>query len=282
MNRRSFLKTAGAAGAFGLSLASTASVRAESKKIPIAVQVYSVRDAASKDLPGVLKQIAEMGYQGVEFAGTYGHSAEDVKKMLDDTGLVCMSTHLGTQALLGDAFDETVAYNKTIGNTSLMVAGGLSGAIATDAGNQFAAYLFNELAAKAQSVGCRIGFHAHGGDFTDIGGKTAWELFFERTCDDVVAQMDIGNCLACGADPYEAIKKFPGRGKLIHVKSCGPHGTLVGDESDQVDWPKAFDLCESVGGVEWYIVEQENWREGSNSLEAIAGCLQNLKKMGKC
>ena len=281
MNRRSFLKTAGAAGAFGLSLASTASVRAESKKIPIAVQVYSVRDAASKDLPGVLKQIAEMGYQGVEFAGTYGHSAEKVKAMLDAAGLVCVGTHLSVEALLGETFDETVAYNKTIGNPNLVVAGGLAKAIATDAGNRFTAYLFSELAQKAKKAGCRVGFHAHGGDFTDIDGQTAWDLFFERTDPEVIAEMDIGNTLACGADPYKAMEKFPGRGRLIHLKACGEQGPIIGGAGDRVDWKRAFEICESTAGTEWYIVEQEGGANSADPMDAVAGCMENLKKMGK-
>lgn len=282
IHRRTLLQSALASAAFTPFLASL-NARAESSraKVPIALQVYSVRAAAEKDLAGTLQKIAAIGYKGVEFAGTYGHSAESVKAMLDAAGLVCIGTHLSVEALLGETFDETVAYNKTIGNPNLVVAGGLSKAIASDAGNRFTAYLFSELAQKAKKVDCRVGFHAHGGDFTDIDGQTAWNLFFERTDPEVIAEMDIGNTLACGADPYEAMERFPGRGKLIHLKACGEQGPIIGGEGDRVDWKRAFEICESTAGTEWYIVEQEGGASGADPMDAAAGCMENLKKMGK-
>lgn len=251
------------------------------KKLPIALQVYSVRDFAAKDLAGTLKKIATMGYQGVEFAGYYNIEAGEIKKMLDDHSLKCIGAHLQVKDLLGEQFEKTVEFQKTLGNPSLIVAGGLAQAYATDAGNRMAAYLFNEFSLKAEKVGMRVGFHAHGGDFTVIDGKTAWDLFFTRTRKEVIAQMDVGNALYGGADPYAAIKKFPGRGQLIHVKSFGPKGTIVGDENDKVDWPKVFSLCETVAGTEWYIVEQESAPGQMTSLEASEIALKNLRKMGK-
>ena len=219
---------------------------ADTKKLPIALQVYSVRDFAAKDLAGTLKKIAAMGYQGVEFAGYYNVPAAEIKKMLDDCSLKCIGAHLGVKDLLADQFDKTVEFQKTLGNCSLIVAGGLAQAYATDAGNRMAAYLFDEFSLKAEKVGMRVGFHAHG-----------------------------------GADPYAAIKKFPGRGQLIHVKAFGPKGTIVGDDNDKVDWPKVFSLCETVAGTEWYIVEQESAPGKTTSLEASEIALKNLRKMGK-
>src|SRR5438094_6516248 len=91
--------------------------------IPIGLQLYSVREDAAKDLPGVLKAVAKMGYEGVEFAGYYGHSAQDVRKMLDDNGLKCCGGHLGLDTLLGDALPATIEYQQTLGNKFLIVPG---------------------------------------------------------------------------------------------------------------------------------------------------------------
>lgn len=291
MNRRSFLKSGLGAAAFGAFTAVTASNRdalfaaeAPAKKVPLALQVYSVRDFASKDLRGTLKRIADIGYKGVEFAGYYGHEAKDVRKWLDEAGLQAISTHLGVPALLEGEFDKTVAFEKTLGNKRLIVASGLSASCATDAGNQMTAYLFNEIAAKAAKVGMQIGFHAHFNDFTDVNGRTAWDLFFSRTREDIIAQMDVGNCMHGGADPYAEVERFPNRGKLMHLKAeneKGKSGACVAGEGDIVDWKRMFNIAENVGGVEWYIVEQEDCRPNCDLFDAVAECYANLKKMGK-
>lgn len=290
MDRRSFLKSGLGAAAFSAFSAFSSTSRDAlfaadyGKKVPLALQVYSVREYASKDLRGTLKKIAEMGYKGVEFAGYYGNNAKDVRKWLDEAGLQAISTHLGVPALLEGQFAQTVEFEKTLGNKRLIVAGGLSASCATDAGNLMTSYLFNEIAAKARKVGMEIGFHAHFNDFTDINGKTAWELFFSRTADDIIAQMDVGNCLHGGADPYAEVSKFPGRGKLMHLKAenePGKGGATVAGQGDTVDWKRMFDIAENIGGVEWYIVEQEDSRPGVDILDACAECYENLKKLGK-
>ena len=287
MNRRSFMKTSlMAAAGCALGATSTLSVaRAQEKKlVPIALQVYSLRDYASKDLRGTLKEIAKMGYKGVEFAGYYGHEAKDVRKWLDEAGLQAISTHLGVPQLLEGQFDKTAEFEKTLGNRRLIVASGLSASCATDAGNQMTAYLFNEIAYKAAKAGMQIGFHAHFNDFSDVNGKTAWELFFSRTRADIIAQMDVGNCMHGGADPYDLVAKLPGRGKLMHLKAeneKGKGGATLASEGDVVDWNRMLDIAENIGGVEWYIVEQEDCGSGSNLMDACAECMENLKKLGK-
>src|SRR5215831_14773788 len=114
MNRREFVGTAVA----GLT---TAAAALAAKKIPIAVQVYSVREIAQKDTAGTLAKIAKIGYQGVEFAGYYGHSAQDIRKILDDNGLKAAGTHTGLDTLLGDQLPKTIEFNRTIGNKNLIV-----------------------------------------------------------------------------------------------------------------------------------------------------------------
>jgi hypothetical protein len=88
-------------------------------KIPIALELYSVREDAQEDLPGVLEQVAEMGYQGVEFAGFYGWEAEEIRKMLDDNGLVCCGSHQPIDSLLGDELLKSAEFNATLGNPFL-------------------------------------------------------------------------------------------------------------------------------------------------------------------
>src|SRR5450631_817503 len=125
VNRRDFLKWGAAAGA--VALARPASLFAQDKKhIPVGLQLYSVRDALGKDFEGTLKQVAEMGFEGVEFAGGFGKYAKDaegLRKLLDSLKLKAAGTHTGAGILAGDKLKDTIAFYKTLGCTLLIVPG---------------------------------------------------------------------------------------------------------------------------------------------------------------
>jgi len=278
-SRREILKLSTGAAALWATGISPSGVLAKSdKKIPIGLQLYSVRQDCAKDLPAVLQAVGKMGYQGVEFAGYYGRDAKQMRKLLDDNGLKCCGTHTGLNTLSDDAFQATVDYNKTLGNKYLIVPS-LPGA---NRGSVQAlkdtAKLFNEIAEKAKPLGMLVGYHAHGGDFKKFDGQTGWDILFGNTTDNVVMQLDIGNCIGGGGDPYAVLKKYPGRSKTIHLKEHGGSGEAVLGEGD-VDWKKVFQICETTGGTEWYIVEDE--RGAGEPLDRVKRCLVNLKKMGK-
>ena len=89
-------------------------------KIPIALQLYSIRKDAEADLASVLKAVAQMGYDGVEFAGYCGWSAADLKKMVADNGLKVAGAHVGLDTLLGDQLKESIDFHRAIGNQFLI------------------------------------------------------------------------------------------------------------------------------------------------------------------
>jgi len=219
-----------------------------------------------------------MGYQGVEFAGYHGKSAEEIAKMLKDNGVVCCGTHTGLNTLTGDNFDKTVEFNKTIGNKYLIVPGLPHQNVESRQAVIDTAKLFTELAAKAKPLGMYVGYHAHGGDFKKFDGETVWDLLFANAGPDVVMQMDVGNCLGGGGDPYATLKKFPGRALTVHLKEHGGKAGAVVGEGD-VKWNEVFQLCETTGKTQWYIVEQESY--ATSPLECVKACLENLRKMGK-
>lgn len=249
------------------------------KKIPIGLQLYSVRKDCEKDLPGVLKAVAQMGYKGVEFAGYYGRSAQELRKLLDDNGLVCCGTHTALNTLTGDAWKGTVEFNKTIGNKFLIVPSLPQKNVASKEAVLETAKVFNELVAKGKAEGMRVGYHAHGGDFKKFGDETVWDLLFGNAAPELVMQIDIGNTLDGGGDPYAMLRKYPHRAITVHLKEHGgKRGAVIGE--GEVKWNEVFQLCETTGDTEWYIVEQEAY--GSDTpLEAAKKCLEGLKKMGK-
>lgn len=246
----------------------------QAKRLPVSVQVYSVRQSAEKDLAGTLKGIADIGYEGVEFAGYYGKAPKEVRKMLDDCGLKCSGTHTGIGDLRGDKFAPTVELHKTLGTNFIIVPWIDPKEFQTVDGIKKVADEFAALAEKAKKDGMFIGYHAHAGDAQIVEGKTAFERFFEATPKEVFMEMDLGNYMSGGGDPYAMIEKFKGRSRAIHLKEAGTD--FIGE--GKVDWKRAFGLCETVGGTEWYVVEAESVPD---KLDVIAKCWQALQKMGK-
>lgn len=273
-SRRSFLRTTALAAAGATLAPSLRALAQEKRKIPIAVQLYSVRNELKTDFNGVIEQIGKMGYQGVEFAGYYAwdKKPKELRKLLDDNGLKCCGTHTQLITLQGDALKHTVDLHKELGNRFLIVPG-LPAKTAEAWLNT--AKQFNDIAAKLKEHDMLTGFHAHAGEFKKFGDKTAWEIFFDNTNAEVIHQVDIGNTLGGGGDPIAMIKKYPGRTKSLHMKEHGgAPGAAIGE--GKVDWKTLIEACQTVGGTEWYIVEHET---GKTPLVSIKTCLDNLKKM---
>ncbi len=250
-------------------------------RIPIALQLYSVREEAARDLPGVLQQVARMGYEGVEFAGYYGHDAVTVKKMCDDVGLPVCGAHLGIDTLLGDKFDETVAFQQTLNNKFLIVPGLPASYRESREAWLRTAQTMNEIAARLRPLGLRTGYHNHAVEFEPFepGGELPWDTFFGSTDKDVVMQFDTGNALHGGAESLPFLQRYPGRATTVHVKPHSATNPLALIGEDDIPWSEFFNVCETTGGTEWYIVEYEV--PGIPPLEAVDRCLQSLRARGK-
>ncbi|MBN1936018.1 MAG: sugar phosphate isomerase/epimerase [Anaerolineae bacterium] len=248
-------------------------------RIPIALQLYSIRHDCEQDLPGTLKAVAAMGYDGVEFAGYYGCSAQELRKMLDDLGLRAAGTHIGLNTLQGDQLAATVEFNRVLGNKFLIVPGLPEERRSSRQAWLETAHLFNEIAASLADEGMYTGYHNHAIEFAPLDGELPWDTFFGNTRHDVVMQIDLGNALHGGGDPIPFLSKYPGRALTVHLKeySATNDKALIGE--GDVDWMQMFEVCESIGNTEWYIVEQESY--AFEPLVCVDKCLQALKAMGK-
>ena len=274
MSRRTFLNytAVGVAGATAtLALPSFAAKRA---RIPVGLQLYSVREQAKNDLAGVLQAVAKMGYRGVEFAGYYDKSAADIRKMLDSNGLVACGTHTPYESILPAKLDETIEFNKTIGNKYLIVPW-MQGKTKQEWLDK--ARLFNEAADKVKKHKMFVGYHAHAHDFNMLEGERAWDIFFGNTKKSVIMQLDTSNCMAGGADPIQVLKQYPARAQTVHLKANGGGPEAVIGE-DKVNWPEVFKFCESKGKTQWYIVEHETSKD---PMDAARRSIEALKRMGK-
>ena len=284
ITQREFFKLtlAGAAGACALSAlpgSLMAAATGEKRKIPVALQLYSVRNECAKDLVGTVTAVAKMGYQGVEFAGYHGRDAKTLRKLLDDNGLKCCGTHIGLETLLGDNLPKTVEFNKTLGNKFLIVPGLPEKNRKNHQAWQETADLFSELADKVKPEGMKVGYHNHSVEFKPVDGEIPWDTFFTRAKKDVVIQFDTGNGVGSGGDPMLYLKKFPGRVASVHVKpySKAKPNALLGD--DELPWKDIFNICETTGGTEWYIIEYES--DAYTPLISVEKSLEAMRRWGK-
>jgi sugar phosphate isomerase/epimerase len=245
-------------------------------RVPIGLQLWSVKDACKEDLAGTLKAIAEMGYDGVESGAFIPAKAGEMKAILDETGLKMCGTHMPMESLRGDELAKTVEFYKTCGCSNLVVP--YMKHETKEECVQFAKDL-SDVAKRLRSHKMRTGYHLHYHDVAPRGGEWPWQTIFRAGSKDLIAQMDAGNCLGSGVDPIALVREFPGQAITVHLKDwSGPRSEpLVGEGN--VPWAKFFEACESVGGVKWYVVEQEKYPVPP--LEAVAKCLENLRKMGK-
>jgi sugar phosphate isomerase/epimerase len=248
-------------------------------KVKVGVQLYSVREDCQRDLPGTLKAVAQIGYAGVEFAGYYGYDAKTLRQMLDDNGLVCCGTHIGIDQLVGDNLERTVEFHQTLGCRYLIVPGLPEPYRSTRQKWAETAQLFNEIAERLKPYGMRTGYHNHWIEFEPLEGELPWDTFFSHASPDVIMQIDTGNALHGGAHAAPFVRKYPGRAITVHVKEFSRTNPSAVIGEGEVNWQEFFEACETVGGTEWYIVEQETYAHPP--LETIRLCFEAMRRMGK-
>jgi sugar phosphate isomerase/epimerase len=278
MSRREALKLT-AAGALALA-AGRPTARAKEKRIRVALQLYSVRGDCGKDFDRALEEVAKIGFKGVEFAGyrKYGNRARDLRKRLDDLGLIAAGTHIGTGSFRGGALARTIDFHKTIGCKYLIVPG--DGSFTHPERSKALAETFNKAAEVLKPHGMYCGYHNHTKEFKKVDGKTYWDLFAERTSKDVVLQQDVGWTVHAGLDPVEYIRKYPGRTGITHFKPTVARGDrdkkpIIGQDS--VKWRDVITACHEVGGTEWFTIEQEKYLPGKSPMECSRLSFEGLK-----
>ncbi len=252
--------------------------------IPVGLQLYSVRGECKKNLPATFKAVRALGYQGVEpwgYDGSkvqwLGYSAKELRKLLDDAGLACCGMHVQPRSLQGESLSRSIELNQELGNRFLIIASDKD-RTASEAGVRELAGFLTETAGKLAAVGMFTGYHAHAFDFTHLADGTAWDLLFSITPQEVIMQLDIGNCANGGGDPVAILRKFPGRARSLHLKEYGGNpGAVLGQ--GQADWKEIFRLCEETQNTEWYVVE-EGGPDGLG-FDVSARSLDSLRGMGK-
>jgi sugar phosphate isomerase/epimerase len=281
LTRRTFLEIAGAVPL----AAALAHVRAAAAgRIPIAVQLYSVRADCAKDFDAALAGVAEMGFEGVEFAGYYNYADKpaELAARLRTLKLKAAGTHVRMDMLRGDALKKTIDFHQAIGCRFLVCPG--DKAITDPEQSKALADEFNRIAATLKPLGMATGFHNHTAEFKKDGEKTFWDLFAERTSKDVILQQDCGWTLVAGYDPAAYVRKYPGRTRTTHFKATvkdGDAGKKAILGQDSVDWKSVYEACVAVGGTEWIVLEQETYPDGKSPMDCTRESLAGLKAIVK-
>jgi sugar phosphate isomerase/epimerase len=277
ITRRAFLALAGALP--------FASALAQGKRLPVGIQLFSLRGELAKDLMGSVRAVAKMGYEVVEFYSPYyswtTDYAKDVRKLLDDLGIRCLSTHNGAAALAPAGLPRAIELNQIIGSRTIVMASPPK--VAGADGWKSLADQLSAAAATLQPLGMTAGYHNHQADFVAVDGLRPIDILAAGTPKTFAMQLDVGWCLAAGADPVAFITGNPGRTTSLHCKDWAPGSAkeekgmrvLVGEGI--APWKDIFQAAETVGGAQYYLIEQEGSR--FSELETAQRCIAAFKQI---
>lgn len=278
-SRRSFLAMS---AALPWALRGVASGLAAPKPVPVGLELYSVRDELQKDPEGTLRVVAKMGYQDVEFYAPYFEwseaQAKKMRKVLEELGIRCYSTHNDEDFFSGKNIDRARDLNHILGAKYMVLA--WSDPKTDFDGWKVLAEKLNTAADKLAPSGLKLGYHNHDAEWKPIGGMRPMDVLAGNTKPSVMLQLDVGTCLEGGADPVAWIRSNPQRIRSIHCKDWSPdpniaYKALFGE--GKADWTGIFQAAESVGGVEFYLIEQEGSR--FPQLETAQRCLQAYRSL---
>jgi sugar phosphate isomerase/epimerase len=277
VSRRDFLSMTAAA-----PLAVSAALRAAYQQRPVGLELYSVRGELAKDLLGTVAAVGKMGYQVVEFYAPYlewtPEVAKGVRKVLDDNGLKCPSTHNNNPSFTPDDLKKAIELNQIIGSKYIIMASAprMTG---IDGWKKVADQL-TSVSEQLTPLGMATGFHNHAVEWRAVDGQRPMDVLSANTPRSVVMQFDVGTCLEAGADPIAWINANPGRIKSVHCKDwSAANGYNVAFGEGDAKWPALLDALEKTGGVEYYLIEQETGAKQDGELAMVRRCLENWKKL---
>lgn len=272
--------------------------------LPVALQLYSVRDELEADFEGTVKKVKELGYDGVEFAGLYGKSAAEVKAILKEVGLVPVSAHVSLDELLSDTAAVVAAY-KEIGCEYIAVPYLPEDRRPGTEGFARTIEDIKNIADECIKQGIQLLYHNHDFEFAKLDGKYALDILYsEVTADGLQTEIDTCWVGVAGEDPSAYVLKYSGRAPVVHLKDYYMQGRekpkklyeLIGIEDDSEteseetfgfrpvgygvqDMPSILDASVKAG-AKWVVVEQDRPATGDTPINSVKLSREFLKKLG--
>jgi sugar phosphate isomerase/epimerase len=268
ISRREFCKTATtSAAAVGLVSAGVLKLQADPLGMPIGCQTWPVREMIAKDFPGTLTQLNAAGFKSIElcspagytdygFGGLTKYKGGELKKIINDAGLTCVSSHFGMDELRTNQ-DDRIAWATDVGLTQMLVAslGGPKKPTMDDV--KRAADEYNKMGEKAAKAGIQQGLHNEEFETSTVDGKRTYDILFELLDPKLVKFQFQVSTISQGFDAAEYFNKYPGRFVSMHVQGwSAPEKKIVPVGKDTLDWKKIFTAAKT-GGIKNYFVEMK-------------------------
>jgi sugar phosphate isomerase/epimerase len=271
------------------------------KKAMIGYQLYSAREECVKDLAGVLKQLKAMGYDAVEFAGFYGHTADEIKVLLDEAGLVAISDHVPYDVIVKDMF-AVISDHVKIGCKYIAVPYLSDEYRPGQPGFAEVIRTITKFGKLCREAGIQLLYHNHDFEFIQLSGMYGLDFLYEAVPADVLqTELDVCWVKYAGENPANYIRKYAGRCPVVHLKDfvgrkqdgSTPYALIGIDENEKKD-TQAFEFrpfgygCQDVeavvnagieSGAKWFVIEQDQ-SIGRTPLEAAEMSIGTLKKIG--
>lgn len=268
--------------------------------LPVALQLYSVRDDFEKDMLGTLRSVKAMGYQGVEFAGLFGHSTAEIKEMLDETGLIPVSAHVPFAEMLADP-DKTFAVYKEIGCEYVVIP--YLGEEDRPLSPTYSKTLMEieRIGHIAAKHGLTMLYHNHDFEFVKIDGKYGLDIMYD-TVPSTALQTELDVCWVNvgGEDPSAYVLKYTGRAPVVHLKDFSGQKNdhmyeLIGIEEKGTAAPEVFEFrpvgyglqnmpnilkASEKAGAKWVVVEQDRPSMDKTPMECAAMSRHYLSTLG--
>lgn len=244
----------------------------------IGLQLYSIREAAEKNLLKMIREVAEMGYKGAQFAGFFDHHAEDVKKTMDEVGLSAAGAHVQLDQLQHH-LDDTLKYHETIGNRSIIVPMLPKSMRTTEDDYKRTASILDNIGKKLHSEGFILGYHNHDFEFDLFDGKTGFDIIYENTdTNHLKMELDCYWAAYTGNDPLNIIEKYADRCLSLHIKDMKETGEQ--NESTELGTgtlPLHDYIKTGINAkAKWFVVEQEHFTK-----DPVESAKQNAKTIKK-
>lgn len=249
------------------------------KQIPVALQMYTLRDDSAKDYVGTLRAVADLGYAGVELAGTGGLSAVALRRLLAELSLEIAGSHVGLDQLENN-LNAALDYNAELGNRFVVCPYLPEDRRKSADDYRRLAETLNDVGAACKERGLQLCYHNHAFEFEKFDGQNALDILLGTTFPDLVkSEIDTYWVEYGGESAAGYIRKYAGRVPLVHLKdmTAGPNRTFAEIGEGTMDFDAIFTASESAG-VEWYIVEQDTCQRPP--IESVAISLNNLRKKG--
>jgi sugar phosphate isomerase/epimerase len=249
-------------------------------KIPVAVQLYTIRDASSADFPAALRKVAAIGYKAVEFAGFNGFTPAQIKPVLDELNLTVVAAHVGFDGFENGKAEQTFADYKAIGCPFIVIPYLVAEKRVDAAAYKQVAKDLNELAKLAKVHGIKIGYHNHDFEFNEsFDGKRGIEILIEETDPEWVKfELDTYWALFAGVDPVEFMAKYPGRFSLLHIKDMDKEDRTFAEVGTGLLPVEEIIAAAPAAGATALIVEQDRCKR--DPMESIEISYKYMKAKG--